>query len=277
MFTNTDQNLLREQYKNAANLNARMQLHQRFSTNTYGWHRWVFDHLTLPPEAQILELGCGPGTLWHENLDRIPDRWQIMLSDFSPGMLEEARQNLRDSGRNVSFELVDAQAIPFADASFDAVIANHMLYHVPDRTKALSEIRRILRPGGRLYAATNGRNHLRELGELVGKFVPHPPTYNRLSFNLEHGRDELSQWFSPVTLHRYESSLVVTEAEPLVAYVLSGYLKDFLVGEKLRAFTDVVKQQIDHHGAIRITKETGLFEAVREDDQRPRTNDEGPQ
>ncbi len=274
MFITTDQKLLQEQYCNASNLRARMQLHQRFSTNTYGWHRWVFDHLILPSEAHILELGCGPGTLWLENLDRIPDGWKITLSDFSSGMLEEARQNLRDSGRNFSFELVDAQSIPFVDASFDAVAANHMLYHVPDRAKALSEIRRILRSNGRLYAATNGRNHLRELREFVGRFVPNPPDYGGLSFNLENGYAELSRYFPQVTLHRYESTLVVTEAEPIVVYVFSGSTKDFLAGDKLREFTDFVKQQIATDGAIRITQDTGLFEAVREDDQRPMTNDQ---
>ncbi len=94
----------------------------------------------------------------------------IALSDFSPGMIEEAQHNLADAGRPFAFERIDAQAIPFADASFDMVIANHMLYHVPDRPQALAEIRRVLRPGGRLYAATGGANHLREIGELVQRF-----------------------------------------------------------------------------------------------------------
>ncbi|HET7639881.1 MAG TPA: class I SAM-dependent methyltransferase, partial [Ktedonobacteraceae bacterium] len=84
--------LLTDQYNNAQKLEARIQLHQRFSTNTYDWHRWVFDHLTIPPDSRILELGCGPADLWRKNADRIPENWHITLSDFSPGMLQEARQ-----------------------------------------------------------------------------------------------------------------------------------------------------------------------------------------
>src|SRR3712207_168217 len=182
----TDRERLAEQYRNASNLSARMQLHERFGTNRYNWHRWLFDHFNLSASADILELGCGPGTLWRENLDRIPAGWRIILSDLSDGMLEEARHTLAESAHRFAFEQIDAQALPYPDEHFDAVVANHMLYHVPDRAKALAEIRRVLRPGGRLFAATNGRNHLRELGKLINQFDPDPPAMIR-TFTLEDG------------------------------------------------------------------------------------------
>lgn len=166
------QYLLSEQYQDASNLNARIQLHDRFRTNKYGWCRWVFDQLNLSPETRVLELGCGTGRSWCENLNRVPRGWDITLSDLSLGMLQEAQRNLRGSQRHFEFEVIDAQAIPFEDESFDAVVANHVLYHVPDRTKAFSEIRRVLRPGGRFYASTVGQAHLRELYELVRRFDP---------------------------------------------------------------------------------------------------------
>ena len=212
--------LLTEQYNNAQKLEARIQLHQRFSTNTYDWQRWVFDHLTNPPESRILELGCGPADLWRKNADRIPENWHITLSDFSPGMLQEARQYLQGTTQDFSFQHIDAQSIPFEDAHFDAVIANHMLYHVPDRAKALAEIRRVLKPGGRFYAATNGLNHLRELGELVIEFEPElrglwtVGDTSSSSFKLENGEAELAIHFSHVHLHPYDNALVVTEVQP---------------------------------------------------------------
>ena len=67
-----------EQYKNAGNLNARIRLHHEFSTNKYGWFRWVFDHYDLPSQARILELGCGPGDLWLDNMARIPSGWGVV-------------------------------------------------------------------------------------------------------------------------------------------------------------------------------------------------------
>jgi ubiquinone/menaquinone biosynthesis C-methylase UbiE len=257
-----DQSYLREQYKNAANLNDRIQLHVRFSTNRYDFHMWVFDRLKLAPDSRVLELGCGPGSLWRPNLTRIPAGWQITLTDFSPGMLAEARANLAGA-RPFAFEQADAQAIPFADASFDAVIANHMLYHVPDRAKAFTEIRRVLRPAGRFYAATNGEAHMREMHDLARQFDPRIGLWRQpgdQTFTIEHAQSELSHFFSDVLLHRYESALVVTEAEPLVAYVASMADAN-LTGARQAAFTRVVEQRIIADGAIHITKDTGLFEA----------------
>ncbi len=63
--------LLNDQYRDSTNLDARVKLHVLFSTNKYGWNRWYFDQLDLPPDARVLELGCGPGYLWRVNLERL--------------------------------------------------------------------------------------------------------------------------------------------------------------------------------------------------------------
>jgi len=163
----TDQNYLRgEQYQDAANLNARIALHQRFGTANIGWHPWVFEQLDLPTEARVLELGCGPGLLWGQNLERLPPGWQVTLSDFSLGMVEQARRSLAPSGYPFTFGQLDAQALPFVDDSFDAVIANHMLYHVPDRQKTYAEVRRVLKPEGCFYAATMSRDNMKQVADL---------------------------------------------------------------------------------------------------------------
>ena len=181
-----------------------------------------------------------------------------MLTDFSPGMLEEARQNLSGAGRPFRFEAVDAQSIPFGDESFDVVIALHMLYHVPDRGKALSEIRQVLRPDGRFYASTGGQSHMRELWDLVSRLAPgvdrsrNEPAEN---FGLENGREQLERVFSDVELRRYEDSLVVPEAQPLVDYVLSTGSTE----ADLSDFRQAVEEEIRLKGAVRITKDVGLF------------------
>jgi hypothetical protein len=70
----TDQQYLKtDQYRDSTNLDARVVIHQRFSTNPYGWFNWVFDTLMkLSGTARILELGCGHALLWKENAGRIP-------------------------------------------------------------------------------------------------------------------------------------------------------------------------------------------------------------
>jgi ubiquinone/menaquinone biosynthesis C-methylase UbiE len=261
-----DQEYLRtEQYRNAANLNARIQLHARFSTNRYGWHRWLFDQLRLPAQCDILELGCGPGDLWLQNMRRIPPGWRITLSDFSRGMLEQATANLRGQAHPFRFALIDAQSIPVADGSFGAVIANHMLYHVPGRSQALAEVHRVLRPAGRFYASTVGQAHLHELSDLVSQFdvgLAFGDANAENPFTLESGYDEVADWFSGVSVRRYVDALVVTEAEPLVAYVLSGGAAN-MEPEQREAFARFVERELELHGAIRITKDSGLFETAR--------------
>src|SRR4051812_26542914 len=150
----TDAQYMRaEQYADGTNLRSRMALHQRFSVNQYPFQRWVLDQLALPAHGRILELGCGPGQLWQQNADRIPAGWRVTLSDFSLGMVREARAGLGAAGA-FSFANLDAQVLPFGNAVFDAVVANHMLYHLPDRAQAYGEICRVLRPGGHFFAAT---------------------------------------------------------------------------------------------------------------------------
>lgn len=256
--------LLSQQYRSDTNLNARIQLHARFSSNRYGWHPWAFDQLEIAPDARILELGCGPGQLWLQNLARIPPGWQITLSDFSPGMLDAARQNLAGGGRAFTFEQIDAQNIPCADASFDVLIANHMLYHVPDRPRALAEIRRVLRPAGHFYATTIGISHLRELHELEQRLLPGLRAWQARpehSFLLENGAEQIAPLFAHVELRRYEDALLVTEAEPLVAFMLSHIESGTLSDPQRAALQESIQQQIARDGAIHITKDSGLFAA----------------
>src|SRR6266540_7046840 len=221
----TDQQYLKtDQYRDSSNLDARVTIHQRFSTNSYGWFKWIFDTLTkLPENARILELGCGHGLLWKENISRIPVGWDITLSDLSSGMLDAAWRNLVVTGRAFQFKEIDAQSIPFENETFDAVIANHMLYHVPDRPKAIAEIKRVLKPNGHLFATTIGQYHLKEIANWYAR-VHVSKIWESFAnpFTLENGLEQLEPYFPQVELSRYEDNLQVTEIEPLVAYIRSG-------------------------------------------------------
>lgn len=257
------QYLLGNQYQNAEKLNVRIQLHQRFSQNKYDWHRWIFDHLAFTPGAKVLELGCGPAHLWQRNLDRLPSDSSITLSDFSTGMLDEARQTLAKSSYPFTFQVIDAQAIPLPDQSLDMVIANHMLYHVPDRQKALAEIQRVLKPTGRFYAATNGHDNLKEIRELFHQVAGNYlwGEQGQLTFHLEMGEEELRQHFASVEVIRNEDQLVVTEAEPLIDYILSGSAGKDLTDEQKATLAEIIERQIATQGAVRIQKVAGLFVA----------------
>lgn len=280
-----DPDYLRDkQYRDASNLNARIALHQRFSTNTGNLHRWIFDHLlaALGPNARILEVGCGPADLWRANLDRLPAGWRVTLTDFSPGMVEAAQSALAGHDDQFSIQQADAQALPFADGAFDAGVANYMLYHVPNRPRAIAELTRVLDSGGRLFTATNGERHMRELDDLL---LPHvralqaalaasgtpnaTATLNAITtndvhgFTLENGAAQLGQPFAGVTLDLWDDALVVTEVAPLMAYIRSLGAGMAIPDDLMAGVQRDVEGRIARDGAIRIGKSTGMFTATR--------------
>jgi SAM-dependent methyltransferase len=264
MRDDTDRGYLRNaQYRDARNVNARIDLHTRFSENRYGWQPWIFDHLPTAAACRVLEVGCGPGRLWLDNAARIPGQWSIVLSDFSTGMLEDTRRTLV-LDRPMSLLVCDAQALPFRDATFDCVVANHMLFHVPDRARAVDEIVRVLMPEGCLLASTVGDAHLVEIDEwLDGLGVPAEFRGAAASarFTLENGARQLSATFASVERDRYVDALRVTEAEPLLAFIASMRAGAHLSPAALAQLRVRIDAELCATGAVRITKDSGVFVA----------------
>jgi SAM-dependent methyltransferase len=278
-----DPTLLKFQYRDGTNLNARIALHARFSTAGRDFHDWLFDHIVLPAEAHLLELGCGTGQMWSTVEQRVPADWQLTLTDLSSGMLAATRTKFAhieaatrsgafsaSSGalRHTHYVQSDAQAIPFPDNHFDGVIANHMLYHVPDLPRALAEVQRVLKPGGRLHAATNGESHLHELAQLAFESGVEAAAVwslqQAMSFRLENGVELLSPYFATVECVDFDDSLAVTEVEPLVAYVLSMNANMGRIdAEREGRLREVASRRIARDGVIRIAKSAGLFIAEK--------------
>src|SRR5215469_2971224 len=131
---------LQQQYRDSSNFRKRSSLVGKFSTNRYPWYRWVYEQFQqLSSSSVVLELGCGPGALWKRNLDRIPAGANIILSDFSAGMLRDSRFNLGENRSRFSYCQLDAALLPFKDSCMDVVVANMMFYHVENRPAALQD------------------------------------------------------------------------------------------------------------------------------------------
>lgn len=265
---NSDKKLL-EQYENASNLRARINIHERFSVNKYGWMRWCFENLNLPNKCKILELGCGDASLWKKNKDNLPKELDITLSDFSKGMLNDAKINLGKESENFKFQIIDAEDIPCGDCSFDVVIANHMLYHVENIGKALSEIYRVLKPGGYFYSSTVGENHMIEIRDIMVKFKSETMDIRSSDitsrFKLENGVEKLEKLFDNIEMKRYKDNLIVTEATPIIDYIFSmpGNVRQSFNKERLYELTKYLEERIATEGGIYITKDTGFFKGQR--------------
>lgn len=154
---------------------------------------------------RLLEVGCGWGELavW---LQRETGA-EVVAIDLSPRMVELARS------RGVDARVADVQALPFADASFDCIVAAWMLYHVPELDRGLAEIARVLRPGGTFVAATNSRFHLHELRELVGS------GRSTITFSRETGEELLAPHFASVRRIDVDGALEFATRADVDAYV----------------------------------------------------------
>jgi ubiquinone/menaquinone biosynthesis C-methylase UbiE len=104
--------------------------------------------IVFPPNANVLEVGCGTGVLTRM-LARFAKVGRIVGVDAAPSLIARARE-LGTGLSGVSFEEADARKLPFGDASFDAVLFDSTLCHVPEPSLALAEAFRVLRPAGRL-------------------------------------------------------------------------------------------------------------------------------
>lgn len=269
-MSSNQENFLANQYRDATNLNARGNLHARYRANPRNWFLWVFDRFDLPQQCRILELGCGPAGLWLENLERIPMGWNIVLSDLSAGMVQAAKRNLNGSEKAFEFRVFDAQSIPYPDKAFDAVVANHMLYHVPDLKRCIIEIYRVLKSNGKFYAATNGKGHHKEINDLTAQWLPKlavvaekKMTANR--FTLENGEAKIKPPFHNIRADIYEDVLEVTQAEPLLAYILSTDSNNSskIDPGEVDALKDHLEKELAEKGSIHITKSTGMFVASK--------------
>ena len=244
-------------YINQDTLSVRIDLHKKYSVNQYGWHNWVFDQFAFGENMKVLELGCGTGDIWIGREKQIPQNTKIILSDISPLMSGKAKDNL-ENNENFTFELFDIRKIPYNENEFDIVIANHILYHVTNPETALTEVSRVLKPGGVFYASTLGENSLKELTDIYRKHEKKVKFYyaKDISFSLDNGETLLKNHFSKIEKRLYIDSLEVTSAENLMDYILSyndipKNIQKKILGE--------IKNEIEKKGSFKIQKQQGMF------------------
>ena len=252
---------LKNQYQNASNISSRINLHSLYSVNQEGWFPWLFRQYEIKDGMNILELGCGDGALWTQNLKKLPANIHITLSDISEGMLRDARRAIGSKDPRFTFRAFDCHSFPPKLGQFDLVIANHVLFYCDNIGKVCKNIQKVLKPQGRFLCSTYGSRHMREVSLLVQSFderitLSGEKLYEH--FGRENGRAILSPYFQQITWQSYEDELVVTDAEPLISYILSchGNQNQYLL-DRYKDFRGLVKKKTEH--GFHITKDAGVF------------------
>lgn len=287
------ENSLNTQYKNSGNISARIDLHKNYSINKKGWFPWLFDEIGFKDYIEshkadakkkpgkhnkitVLEIGCGNGALWRENLKKIPEDLHIVLSDVSLGMINDAENSLKKAAgksaklnslleNNFEFMEFDSNIIPFEDESVDIVIANHMLFYFDKPDKVLSEVKRVLKKGGFLFASTYGSRHMKEITDLVKEFDDRIALAAKdlyLIFGLDNGEKILKKYFTSIEKNLYDDYLYVDKAEPLLEYIMSchGNQRRY-IPDKYKEFKAFVEKKTKK--GFKITKESGYFKAFK--------------
>jgi len=245
-----DKQVVKDQYATSARLETRIGIHEKYSRNKQPFGEWIVSHYHLQPGERVLELGCGTGSMWKGI--SLPVGCHVTLTDLSAGMLETAKVNTRHLAAD--YAVCDAMALPYADASFDVVIANMMLYHVPDIDRALREIRRVLKAGGRFFAATFGEHGVTEaVLEMLGL----PCTANH-RFTMQNGGAQLAPYFVSVEVMRRPDALDVTCLDDLIGYLRSMAGMTILADVPDSRLLDVFRRNMKD-SVLSLPKEYGLF------------------
>lgn len=248
---------VKEQYKKTDNLNTRISIHDKYSTNKMGLANWYFTIYKIESGMKILELGCGTGSMWINHKDVINKCSHVVLSDLSEGMITEVKEQI-GAFPNTEYKVIDIQEIPFKDGYFDIVIANYMLYHVPDIDKAVSEVSRVLKKGGYFYAGTAGENGIMET---IVKILGLDLVYTNV-FSLENGKEKIEPYFSKIGIERYADSLAVTNIDDLMDYIYSG----ITFKSACKMTPDEVRNKLlscMKDGVLRLPKDPGMFVAIK--------------
>ena len=248
-------NIIAKQYKTSENLNTRISIHEKYSTNKQPFGDWIVSTYDIRPGNRILELGCGTGSMWKDNLHLLKEGTELILTDFSAGMLETAKQNVHSS--KVSFAQADIQDIPYSDNSFDTVIANMMLYHVPDLHKGLSEVRRVLKPGGIFYCATYGIHGIMEYVTDLLKDMDVSGSIGT-SFTLQNGAASLERHFHHVQRLDREDGLAITNIEDFADYIYSMSGLANITEIPRDELMSLLESKVEN-GILYVPKEYGMF------------------
>jgi len=176
---------VRAQYETEDNLRARKSAYVNAEGDDP--REFAFEAVAEAVPRRVLEVGGGEGEL----AERIRGELgaEVIAIDQSERMVEI------QCSKGIDARVGDVEELPFADGEFDVVVAAWMLYHVPDLDRALAEIARVLKPGGRLVAVTNAIDHLQELWDLAGRET----SLRRFTFRSENGEESLRRHFASVT------------------------------------------------------------------------------
>ena len=252
--------LKEEQYKSSKNLSARIVIHQKFRTNPESFYGWIWKNYEINKPVKILEVGCGTGEFWQENNSKLASGSEVLMTDFSEGMVEKAKSKINFD--NIKLEVADIENLPYPDDSFDIVMAHHVIYHAADKDKAISELKRVVKPDGFISITTNSERHMLNVYTIAHSIDDNFSMVRNIDGFTEEDADEmLKNHFSNIKKEVYEDMLEVDDLEFMIEYIKSTTepRKIYLKEDFYDKYSEIVKRDIDEKGHFDILKRSPLF------------------
>ena len=269
MPASNQSDVVRRYYQTDEFLRIREETHDKYTVPKSDFARWVLDTIDWTGEESLLDLGTGIGT-YYSRLIAMHPNIHYHANDLSHQML------VNHPADSSVLTLSDAVKLPYANDSFDVVMANHMLYHVPNIDDALKEIKRVLKPNGKLLTATNSIHTMPELQVLMRRAIVlltrygatqvRPPALPSDTFALENGTRILASHFFAVVRHDIPGQLVFNDIEPAMAYLESmrdlrqdSLPEDVAWEDMMLIMRQQITQLIKHLGKLEINKVSGAL------------------
>jgi SAM-dependent methyltransferase len=271
----TDRDLLTQKaYATDEHLAIRQRIHETYSVPPINFTEWVLERVNWRGDEKTLDLGAGSGAFFGPIGQKAP-HGTLVGADLSLGMMQAAKQK---PGADLLLN-ADAQELPFANGYFDLVMANHVLFYVPDLDRALREIHRVLKPTGVLVAATNSQFTMPEFDQLfrrafsllgaTGTEIEIGMSKSTAAFSLEDAPVKLSRHFQAVARYDLPSVLVFPTKQPVLEYFGSmRALKEPLLPRRvswddlMNVLSDHVQRLITHFGELVVNKLSGVVVAT---------------
>ena len=268
--TAADAAWLHEQYSDSSRLQTRIEAHRCFSERSESFAAWVVDGLDVGSDDLVLDAGCGYGACFDE-LRRRGAR--VVGIDRSTAMVGKTPQP-GFTGSPLGLGVGDLQALPIADGAMDRVLANYVLFHVPDVPQALREIRRVLRPGGRAVLTTNASDSqavLIELHRLAAQAAGYTPSPRRTLRFTELDEPHVAAEFAQCRLDTWDDAFLFPTVSDALRYYATGPIDsvaDRPADNRHRAaitaeMSDLIQREIARHGVLRVPKSAIRFTVQR--------------
>lgn len=267
-MTDSPNDIVRRHYSTDEHLRIRQETHEKYTVPHVSFSDWALACVPWSGDEAVLDVGCGNGLYYPSLIKQHPNLRYVGL-DLVTTMLEKhpVTEGLLQA---------DAAILPFANNTFDIIMANHMLFHVGDIDQALREFKRVLKPDGLLMIATNSTQTMPELQVLMrraivlltrnGSASVRAPSMPSDSFALENGTRLLSRYFFGVVRYDLPTALVFPESDPAMVYLESTRdLRQSLLPADVE-WDDVmvimrqqINQLVKHLGELVINKQAGVL------------------